>query len=122
VRVWAPLSPVSGYGAGPGHFPLDFVRIGRGKLAGLPALWMPAYAGMTLVRCVMTDLFLGVEEFYDLVVESAVGGYGAAAVDCWVALEVGEGAACFLDDALEGCVVPDVHEGVDHDFDASGCD
>ena len=54
--------------------------------------------------------------------ELAVGGEGAVAVDGGVALEVGEGAAGFLDDGLEGCVVVDVHEGVDHDFDSSGGD
>ena len=62
-------------------------------------------------------------------------------MDCGVALEVGESrfeAAGFLDRmdwwrgrccrglwgcvVVEGCVVVDVHEGVDHDFDASGCD
>ena len=54
--------------------------------------------------------------------EGAVGGDGAVAVDGWVVLEVGEFAACFLDDGLEGCAVPDVHDGVDHDFGATGGD
>ena len=43
-------------------------------------------------------------------------------MDGGVALDVGEGAAGFLDDGLERSVVVNVHEGVDHDFDASSGD
>ena len=65
---------------------------------------------------------LVVENLEDLVVEESVGGDCAVAVDCGVVLEVGESAACFFDDGLEGCVVPSVHDGVDHDFGAAGGD
>src|SRR6476620_11417354 len=50
----------------------------------------------------------------DFGVDEAVGGDGFVGVDGGGALPIGELAAGFFDDRLDGGGVPDVHDGIDH--------
>src|SRR6478672_5465792 len=58
----------------------------------------------------------------DFGVDEAVGGDGFAGVDGGGALPIGELAAGFFDDRLDGGGVPNVHDGIDHELGAAGGD